>query len=75
MAGSSFADGWFAFGVRFSCGALLGLLLGLGVGLSLAPEVPRGWLALAAAMLTGLASAVWGDAFWYGLRDWLWWWP
>jgi hypothetical protein len=36
---------------------------------------PQGWLVIAGcALAVGLASGAWGDAFWHGLRDWLWWW-
>lgn len=70
------ADWWFGFGVRFVCGAILGALLGLSLWLALAYGSPHGWLLIAAcALAMGLASGLWGDAFWHGLRDWLWWWP
>jgi hypothetical protein len=70
------ADWWFGFCVRFVCGALLGLLLGLSLWGTFTYPMPAGWWPVpVCAVLFGAASGAWGDAFWEGPRYWLWFWP
>ena len=65
---------WFAFTVRFVCGVLFGLFLGVCLWVQFSNGGPGGWWVIpGVAVLVGLASGAWGDAFWHGLRDWLWW--
>jgi len=65
-----------AVGIRFGCGALFGLVLGLGgvyelTSRSLAPVIVS---ALVVALVCGLFSARHGERFWSGLSGWLRWW-
>jgi hypothetical protein len=76
LSPESSTDWWIRFCVRIVCGALLGVLLGLSLWLTLANSSAHLWLLIpACALVMGLAAALWGDAFWHSLRHWLWWWP
>lgn len=67
---------WFRFGVRFFCGALLGLLLGFGFWVRSGDSGPSGWLiVLGTASVIGTIAGFCGDDFWHSLRDWLPWVP
>lgn len=52
-------------GVRFGCGSLFGVVLGIGVA---AQVVEPGWRAalivVPAVLVCGLLAARWGDKFW-----------
>ena len=69
------SDDWFAFGVRFFFGALLGLFLGIRFGVYFFEFGMACWLLiLGSTVLLGLVAGYWGDAFWQGLKYWFWWW-
>jgi DnaJ-domain-containing protein 1 len=58
--------------VRFVCGFLFGLLVTVA---ALASDIPVP-IAVAIPFATGVAAAVYGDRFWYGVLDLPWgWWP
>lgn len=56
--------------VRFGCGALLGLVLGLGLCVRLWPlsAFAMGALVLLVIVACGLCAVRWGDRFWAHLR-------
>lgn len=63
-------------GIRFGCGALLGLIL---AAIVLVQMMPDDWsfaapLGIGLAALLGLLSAKYGDRFWYWMLDRLRWW-
>jgi hypothetical protein len=60
----------FEMNVRFACGALLGLFVGLGMCVSLWPLSTWGaWLLVAVSIVAcGLGAARFGDSFWAQLR-------
>lgn len=59
---------WFEFWVRFACGAVFGPILALMLVWWILPEIALTWLvALCAALLFGVAAALWGDQFWHFL--------
>lgn len=63
-------------GIRFGCGALLGLVLAAVV---LIQALPDDWsfavpLVIGLAALLGLLSAKYGDRFWDWMLGWLRWW-
>lgn len=61
---------------RFGCGALLGVLIGLGIVVSFTlSSFGSVAAALVASMVAcGLLALVYGDRFWLSLKDWLVWW-
>lgn len=60
----------FEWRVRFGCGAVLGLVVGLGLCVRLWPLGVLGACALVgvAMVACGLCAASWGDSFWAQLR-------
>ena len=67
----------FTFAVRFTCGALLGVLLGLGFWGTTFPDVSVQTaiaIVAAAAVICGLLASYLGDEFWTDTIRWLQWW-
>jgi hypothetical protein len=66
---------WVGRAVRFSCGAVVGLILGLG-GLTAADTGGSLWIGLAvSAVIGGLLAATYKDRFWDNdFWDKTWWW-
>ncbi|MCB9536774.1 MAG: hypothetical protein H6704_11030 [Myxococcales bacterium] len=64
-----------AAGVRFGCGAVVGLAAGFASTVSFVELGPLGvtLLCLGTALVFGLLAMRRGDRFWERLRDWLWW--
>lgn len=62
--------------VRFGCGALLGLFIGLSGGLSwwVANGVGFWLLLLVPVVICGWLASRRGDRFWERIGPWLWWW-
>lgn len=60
----------FEMKVRFGCGALLGLVVGLGMCVSLSPLSTLGACMLVgfAVAACGVGAAYFGDSFWASLR-------
>lgn len=56
--------------VRFGCGALLGLVVGLGLCVRLWPlsRFAMGGVVLLAIVACGVCAVRWGDRFWARLR-------
>lgn len=56
--------------VRFGCGALLGLVVGLGMCVSLSPLSTLGACMVVgfAVAVCGVGAAYFGDSFWANLR-------
>lgn len=71
---------WLEFWVRFVCGALLGIVVSLGLVLNLifvgdSFKLPASLIAgiVGVTLVCGLAAARYGDRFWYSiLRLWRW---
>lgn len=63
-----------AVGVRFGCGALFGLIVGLGSIYSLPSVGPVIAVAVALALVCGGLSARYGERFWSSASRWLGWW-
>jgi len=63
-------------GIRFGCGGLVGLLLGISMAIhyfsASVDEIV--FMCLAAALVCGGLAAKYGDRFWDGLMNWLRWW-
>ncbi|MDM0021631.1 hypothetical protein [Variovorax saccharolyticus] len=60
----------FEMKVRFACGALLGLVVGLGMCVGLSPLSTLGACVLVgiAMVACGVSAAHFGDSFWANLR-------
>jgi Mg/Co/Ni transporter MgtE len=60
---------WFEFGIRFACGALLGLLVSIRLVLYWYDENPAilVLVGVGVILLCGFAAARYGDKFWYSL--------
>jgi hypothetical protein len=60
--------------VRFGCGALTGIAVGVSIMFEEATSV---WttvvLCLGLAVVLGMAAALFGDRFWSWLGAWMWW--
>jgi hypothetical protein len=63
--------------IRFGCGALLGILIGVTSAVALSPQnlILFVGIVFATAGLTGYVALKHGDRFWYNLNKYLWWWP
>ena len=62
--------------IRFGCGALIGLAIGLLIALRLIFSIELGIAAIisvALAVVCGLLAVKHGDEFWYSLKGWLGW--
>jgi hypothetical protein len=57
---------------RFGCGALLGLVAGLGIvlGFTLSSFGTVAAALVAAMVICGLLALIYGDRFWYALKHW-----
>lgn len=63
------AYAWVGPVVRFTCGAILGALAGIGLYAEWFPDDP-GWLVIpASALICGILAAIFGDRFWTGWFD------
>jgi hypothetical protein len=65
------------FAVRFTCGALLGTLVGFGVWATTFPNESAQTvivIVVTAAVSCGLLAAYLGDEFWTSTIRWLQWW-
>lgn len=62
-------------GIRFGCGALLGLLIGVGAAVKLLPaDTISEMLSIGLPSLVfGILAMQWGDGFWEWFRDYFWW--
>ena len=61
---------WLGFIVRFICGAILGLLIGLGWWAYGDPNDHALPYFIAGALVIGLISAIKGDDFWENINHW-----
>jgi hypothetical protein len=65
-------------GVRFGCGVLFGLVLGVIVAFQFPLDTAVGWFVVLAVLglVCGFLAAKYGDEFWHSLTDWFagWWW-
>jgi hypothetical protein len=66
-------------GIRFGCGSILGLLLGLYVSVKIYIRTGNTLvsigIALIISLLLGFTAMKQGDNFWDSLKDyWFWWW-
>jgi hypothetical protein len=62
-------------GIRFGCGGLFGAVIGFFFIIEFHPD-SSGGIALACvagAVICGALAMRYGDPFWHGLKDWLWW--
>ena len=73
-------DGWFANGVRFVCGAMLGVIVAVRLLFnrysfsSSGPSILRAFIFSGIMLACGLAAARFRDDFWESLFDALFWW-
>ena len=61
---------WLGLIVRFSCGAILGLVLGFSWWAHFNPDGRGTAYILAGMVICGFLAAICGDDFWENLRSW-----
>lgn len=62
-------------GIRFGCGVLFGLLIGLGILVKLLPADTFAIMLLIGlpSLVCGILAMQWGDSFWEWFREHFWW--